>query len=140
MWNTLMKLYQKYKEIINYLIVGGLTTVVSLGTYYLCVLTFLDPRDGFQLQCANIISWIAAVAFAYVTNRVFVFESKSKEIGKEITAFVLSRVGTLLMDMGIMFLTVTCLGMNDKIAKLLVQVIVTVGNYVFSKFFVFRKK
>lgn len=59
-----MELYKKYKEIINYLIVGVLTTVVSLGTYYVCVLTVLNPDNALQLQIANIISWIAAVAFA----------------------------------------------------------------------------
>ena len=134
------KLYKKYEEIINYLIVGVLTTVVSLATYYGCVLTFLDPKNAIQLQIANIISWICAVAFAYVTNRIFVFKSKSKNYLKEITSFVGSRVATLLMDMSIMFLIVTVLGGNDKIAKLIVQVVVTIANYVFSKLFVFKKK
>ncbi len=127
------------REIISYLIVGVLTTFVSLGVYYLCSFTFLDARNPVQLQLANIISWVCAVAFAYVTNRIFVFESKSSKIGREITSFVASRVGTLLMDMGIMFVTVTLMGMDDKIAKLLVQVVVTVGNYVLSKWFVFNK-
>ena len=130
--------YEKYREIINYLIVGVLTTVVSLGVYYSCVLTFLDPADPVQLQAANVISWIAAVAFAYFTNRRFVFHSKRKDILAEAAAFTGSRVATLLMDMACMFLLVTLAGMNDKIAKLVVQVIVTVSNYVFSKFFVFH--
>ena len=133
-------LYKKYKEIINYLVVGVLTTVVSLGTYYGCVLTFLNPENALQLQIANIISWIAAVAFAYFANRRFVFESENVDIVKEVGSFVISRVGTLLMDMGIMFVTVTMIGINDKIAKLIVQVVVTVANYVFSKLFVFKKK
>lgn len=127
------------REIISYLIVGGLTTVVSLGTYYACVLTFLDPHDPVQLQIANIISWIAAVTFAYFTNRKYVFESNDPDMLKEGAAFFASRIGTLLMDMGTMFLLVTVLGMSDKIAKLIVQVIVTVGNYLFSKLLVFRK-
>lgn len=134
------KLYYKYKEIINYLIVGGLTTVVSLGSYYLCVLTFLDPNTALELQIANIISWICAVTFAYFANRKFVFESKNENKLKEAGSFYLSRVATLLMDMGIMFVLVTLLNFNDKIAKLVVQVIVTVLNYVFSKLFVFNKK
>lgn len=136
----LISLYKKYKEIVNYLIVGGLTTVVSLGVYYGCVLTILDPEVAVQLQAANIISWIAAVTFAYFTNRKFVFESKNENKLKEAAAFYGSRVTTLLMDMGCMFLMVTLLGWNDKIAKLIVQVIVTVANYVLSKFIVFRKK
>ncbi|MDD7077369.1 MAG: GtrA family protein [Lachnospiraceae bacterium] len=135
----LISLYKRYKEIVNYLIVGGLTTVVSLGVYYGCVLTILDPEVAVQLQAANIISWIAAVTFAYFTNRKFVFESKNENKLKEAAAFYGSRVTTLLMDMGCMFLMVTLLGWNDKIAKLIVQVIVTVANYVLSKFIVFRK-
>ena len=133
------ELYLKHKEIINYLIVGGLTTVVSLAVYYFCVLTFLDPNNAVQLQIANIISWIAAVTFAYFTNRRYVFESTDPDMLKEGAKFFASRIGTLLMDMGTMFLLVTVLGMNDKIAKLIVQVIVTVGNYLFSKLLVFRK-
>lgn len=134
------EIYIKYKEIINYLIVGGLTTVVSLGVYYFCVLTFLDPQKPVQLQIANIISWIAAVTFAYFTNRKYVFESDDPNMLREGAAFFASRIGTLLMDMGTMFLLVTLMGINDKIAKLVVQVIVTVGNYLFSKLLVFRKK
>ena len=132
-------LYIKYREIISYLIVGGLTTVVSLVTYYACVLTALDPNHPVQLQCANILSWIAAVAFAYVTNRRFVFQSKNKHMLREAGAFVASRVSTLVMDMALMFVMVTLGGLNDKIAKLAVQVVVTVANYVLSKFFVFHK-
>ena len=128
------------REIVAYLIVGVLTTVVSLATYYICVLTFLDPQNPVQLQIANVISWIAAVTFAYFTNRKYVFQSTDPNIIKEGGAFFASRIGTLLMDMATMFLLVTLLGMNDKIAKLIVQVIVTVGNYVFSKFLVFRNK
>lgn len=140
MMKKCMELYKQYKEIINYLIVGVLTTVVSLGVYYACVLTFLDPENAIQLQVANIISWVAAVTFAYFTNRKFVFESKNPDMLKEASAFVGARVATLLMDMLCMFIMVTCMGLSDKIAKLVVQVIVTVANYVFSKIFVFRKK
>lgn len=130
--------YQKYREIIVYIIVGVLTTIVSLAVYFACVLTFLNPENPIQLQIANVISWVCAVLFAYVTNRKFVFQSESDEKAKEFTSFVGSRVATLLMDMGIMFLTVTVLGWNDKIAKLIVQVVVTVGNYILSKFWVFK--
>ena len=133
------RIYFKYKEIVNYLIVGILTTVVSLAVYYFCVLTFLDPRNAIQLQASNIISWLAAVTFAYFTNRKFVFESRDPDMLKEGAAFFLARIGTLLMDMGTMFILVTVVGMDDKISKLIVQVIVTIGNYVFSKLFVFRK-
>ncbi len=134
------ELYKKYEEIVNYLIVGVLTTVVSLGTYYLCVFTFLNPDNAVQLQIANIISWICAVIFAYITNRKFVFKSKNENIFKEVVSFTSSRLVTLFLDMLTMFVMVTLLKINDKIAKLVVQVIVTVGNYILSKIFVFKKK
>ena len=135
------ELYNKYKEIINYVIVGGLTTVVSLAVYYALVLTVLNPDNPVQLQIANVISWIAAVTFAYFTNRRFVFESKTKgeEQTKEVISFYSARLGTLLMDMGIMFVGKTVLHINDKIVKLFVQVVVMVANYVISKLLVFKK-
>ncbi len=135
------ELYNKYKEIINYVIVGGLTTVVSLAVYYALVLTVLTPDNPVQLQFANVISWIAAVTFAYFTNRRFVFESKTKgeEQTKEVISFYSARLGTLLMDMGIMFVGKTVLHINDKIVKLFVQVVVMVANYVISKLLVFKK-
>ena len=135
----IIELYKKYQEIINYLVVGVLTTIVSLVTYYICVLTIFNPEDALELQLANIISWICAVLFAYITNKIFVFKSKNKNILKEITSFVSARVLTLLLDMLIMFVMVTTLGINDKISKLVVQVVVTILNYVFSKIFVFKK-
>ncbi len=134
------KLYNKYEEIINYLIVGVLTTIVSLAIYYGLVLTILNPNNAIELQIANIVSWIGAVAFAFITNRKYVFKSKNKNIKKEAVSFVSSRILTLLMDMGVMFLTVTIFKMNDKIAKLISQVIITIANYIFSKLFVFKNK
>ena len=129
----------KNKELINYIIVGLLTTIVSLVAYYGLVLTVLDPQDSLQLQLANVLSWIAAVTFAYVTNRKYVFESTSKNIATEALRFYLSRVATLLIDMSIMFVGVTLLSFNDKTMKIFVQVVVTVANYIFSKIFVFKK-
>lgn len=136
----IISIYKKYEEIINYLIVGGLTTIVSLGSYYLVVITILDPNNALQLQIANIFSWICAVTFAYFTNRKYVFKSENKNKLKEITSFVSSRVATLLMDMAIMFVGVTLLHGNDKIVKIIVQVVVTIGNYILSKLFVFKKQ
>lgn len=91
------------------------------------------------MQAANIFSWICAVTFAYITNRIFVFKSKEKNKLKEISSFVSSLIITLLIDMAIMGFFVTLLYFNDKIMKLIVQVIVTLLNYIFSKLFVFRK-
>lgn len=135
----IIELFNKYKEIIMYLIFGVLTTVVSLVTYYALTLTILNPEKAMQLQLANIISWIVSIAFAYVTNRKFVFESKSEDIVKEATSFVGGRVLTLILDMAIMFIFVTLLHLNDKIFKIVSQVLVIVTNYVISKLFVFKE-
>lgn len=137
--DKIKELYLKYKEIVNYLIFGVLTTAVSLVTYYICVYTVLDPEQAVQLQIANVISWILGVAFAYVTNRKFVFESNEKNKIKEASKFVTSRIATLLMDMAIMFIGVTLLKFNDKIIKLVSQVVVIIANYLLSKIIVFNK-
>lgn len=136
---NIKQLYNKYREVIMYLIFGVLTTVVSLATYYLLVYTILNPDKALELQIANIISWIASVTFAYLTNRSIVFKSDNKNKLKEATNFVVSRVATLIMDMLIMFIGVTLLHGSDKIIKILSQVVVIVSNYVFSKLFVFKR-
>ena len=134
------ELYKRYKAIINYLVVGVLTTLVNLITYYACVYTFLDPNNPIQLQIANIIAWITAVIFAYFTNRKYVFESKETNKLKEGIKFFAARLVTLLLDMGIMGLGVSVLKFNDKIIKIISQLLVIVGNYIISKLFVFNKK
>ena len=139
MIEKIKELYKKYKEIINYLIVGGLTTFVALGVYYGSVLTFLNPNNGIELQIANILSWIAGVIFAYFTNRKYVFESKNPNKLQEAAKFTASRLVTLFLDMATMFIGVTLLKFNDKIIKLIAQVLVIIGNYIFSKLFVFNK-
>lgn len=133
------EVYLKYKEVINYLIFGVLTTVVSLAVYYIAVYTFLNPENAIQLQIANILSWMAGVTFAYFTNRKYVFESKEVNKLKEAGKFVFARVLTLFVDMAIMWLGVTILHGNDKIMKLIAQVVIIVSNYIFSKLFVFNK-
>ena len=139
MIKEVIKLYKKYEEIINYLIVGVLTTVVSLVSYYLLVFTVLNPQHPFELQLANIISWLVAVIFAYITNRKYVFKSKNNNIKKEATKFLGARLITLVMDMLFMFITVTLLKFNDKIMKIISNVIVIILNYLLSKLFVFIK-
>ena len=138
--NKILSLYKKHKEIINYLIVGGLTTIISMALFYGSTWTFLDGNNPIQLQIANVLSWTGAVIFSYFANRIFVFESKEKNILKEFLAFVSSRVLTLLLDMGTMFILSTLLQINYTISKIVAMVLVTVGNYVISKVFVFKKK
>ena len=139
MMNKIIELYKKHKEIINYVIVGGLTTVTSMTIFYGSTLTFLDGNDPFELQVANVLSWVGAVLFSYMANRIFVFESKNPKIFKELIAFVSSRLATLLLDMGTMFLLSSVLQINYNFAKIVAMVLVTVGNYVISKIFVFKK-
>lgn len=133
------KLYLKYKEIINYLIFGVLTTIVSLLTYYILVLTILNPNNPLELQIANIISWITCVTFAYITNKKYVFNSKDKNIINEIIKFFSSRLTTLFLDIIIMYIFVTKLQFNDKIIKLIAQIIIIILNYILSKLLVFKK-
>ena len=136
-------LYKKYQEIINYLIVGVLTTIVSIVVKWGLLFTVLNPKNAVELQAAVIISWIAAVTFAYVTNRIFVFKSKSKKILKEIVSFFGARLLTLGMEMFIMWFFVTLLKLNSDtwviIWTIVVQILVTIFNYIFSKLFVFKK-
>lgn len=143
MKNRLLALYTAHREIANYLIVGGLTTVVSLAIKYILLFTILNAADAIQLQAAVIASWIGAVIFAYWANRKYVFKSKETNKVREFGKFVTSRVATLLIDMFIMWFFVTVLELNSDtwviIWTLVSQVIVTIANYIFSKLFVFRK-
>ena len=134
MFNKLLNLYKKYKEIINYLIFGGLTTLISIVTYALFAKAF-----HIDYLISNVLSWIIAVLFAYITNKLFVFESKSKKNIKEITSFFFFRVVSLIMEMIILYVFVDMLHIDDLITKIIAQVIVIVSNYVFSKVFVFKK-
>lgn len=139
----IISIYKKYEEIINYIIVGGLTTLVSLASKWILLFTVLDAASALELQIAVIISWICAVSFAYITNRIFVFKSNNKNILKEITSFFGARTLTLLLEIVIMWFFVTLLRMNSDtwvlIWTILSQFIILVLNYVFSKIFVFKK-
>ena len=139
MIKKIINIYNKYREVINYLIFGFLTTVISLLVYYILVFTIIDPHNPILLQVANIISWIVGVIFAYVTNRRYVFNSKNQNKVKEASKFVIARIITLIMDMLIMFIGVTILKYNDKIIKIISQILVIVSNYLFSKILVFKK-
>lgn len=133
----LNRIYKKYKEIINYLIFGGLTTLVSIGTYALFTKLF-----NIDYLVSNVLSWIIAVLFAFITNKLFVFESKSKDkkqVSKEMINFFFFRVVSLGIEMVIMYTFVDLLSFNDLITKVIAQVIVILSNYIFSKVFVFKK-
>lgn len=132
-------LYKKFEEIINYLIVGVLTTIVSWAAYGLCKL-IMDVDNALMMQIAVIIRWVAGVTFGYFTNRRFVFKSKNPNMLKEGIDFAGSRVITLFLDMFVMWILPSVFHVNDWISTFVSAVLVTVMNYIFSKFIVFRKK
>ena len=132
----------KHREIIVYLIVGGLTTVVSWAAKFIWNFVFYAGTaypTVVQNFILSVVNWVAGVAFAYPMNRRFVFQSKNPDILKEAGGFVMSRVATLILDI-VMMQVLVLLGMNVYIATVIVAVLVIVGNYVFSKFLVFNKK
>lgn len=134
------KLFIKYREIIVYLIVGVLTTIVSWGAAFLGKL-ILNTDISWQNTLNNTFSWVVGVLFAYPLNRKWVFKSVNPQIFKEFIGFASSRVSTLIMDIVIMWLTVNVLDMQYWNAKIFISsVIVTIANYVFSKLFIFKKK
>ena len=145
------RMFFKYKEIIMYLIFGVLTTVVSWGSYALFEMAFKNAIVDVNVLVAvsNVLSWVAAVLFAYITNKLFVFESKSFKpttVFKEMGLFVGSRlisgavewVGVpLLVWIG---LNQTIFGVEGMASKVLVSVIVVILNYILSKLIVFKKE
>ena len=157
------ELFKKYREIIMYLIFGVLTTVVSIVGYIVFRAVFpnaqsvteqlswiftLTSRFGIESNTVfpNILSWILASTFAFITNRLFVFRSENKTFGKvllEALRFYASRISTLLVDVILMFLLVDLTGFHagwyELLAKIFTNVVVIVLNYIFSKLFVFAR-
>lgn len=132
----------KYRELIVYVIVGGLTTLVSWAVKFAWNFIFYGgtayPTE-LQAVILSTVEWVAGVAFAYPTNRRFVFQSKDPEIFKECLKFVLSRVSTYLLSVGLNVL-LTWLGVNVYVTTIVAAVAVVIANYVISKLLVFRKK
>lgn len=131
-------LLQKNRDVLSYLIFGVLTTMVNYAVY-------LPVYNLLHLSAAvsNMLSWVVAVAFAYLTNKPFVFQSHDwscKTVVPELTKFVSCRIASGAMETGILFLTVDLLHWNGNVWKLVTQVLVVVLNYVASKLLVFRKK
>ena len=132
------RIFKKYKEIILYVFFGGCTTLVNIIVYYVCA----HPMSLATVP-STVIAWILSVAFAYITNRIYVFESRSKGymvVLREIVSFVSCRLLTGLMDLAIMFVCVDLLGLNDLVIKILSNVLVIILNYIASKCLIFRKK
>ena len=134
----IIELMKKYRSLISYGIFGVLSTVVNIGTYYLCY-----DVNGMSNVLSNILAWIAAVLFAFVTNKLWVFESKSlalKVVFYEFTTFMGCRAATGAMDLAIMYVCVDILKMPALVMKVLSNILVIILNYVFSKLIIFKKK
>lgn len=139
MIDKIKKLCSKYEEILIYLIVGIITTIISWGAAFLGKLV-LNTDISWQNTLNNTFSWLVGVLVAYPMNRRWVFKSTNDKILKEFLGFAASRVSTLIMDVFIMWLTVNVIHMNYWIAKIFISsVIVTIANYVFSKLLIFKK-
>ncbi|MGX7203943.1 GtrA family protein [Enterococcus pingfangensis] len=141
-----MKIYRLFKdyliekrlwEVFIYLFFGGLATVVNIVSFTLSYQVF-----DLNWPISNTISWVFSVLFAFVTNKVWVFQSKTesfKELIWEFSKFIFARVVSFGLDMAAMYLLIDLLHTGNLIAKLITQIIVVVANYVFSKVFIFKK-
>ncbi|MDR0591034.1 MAG: GtrA family protein [Candidatus Nomurabacteria bacterium] len=132
-----LELYRKHQMIIRYLVFGGLATIVSIGSYFI-----FAKVCHIEEVTSNILSWVCAVLFAYVTNKVFVFESKKsevKEVIKEMSTFFGMRLVSGLFEIAMFALLVKVFLLNDLVIKVILQFIIVILNYIFSKLVIFKK-
>ena len=133
--NFISKLYYKYRQIWLYLFWGVVTTIANVVTYYI-----LANLLNINYIISTILAWIIAIILAYITNRIYVFESKEDtSVIKEIINFTIARILTLGLDILGMYIFISVLVINDILAKILVNILVIVANYIISKLFVFKK-
>lgn len=133
----LADLYRVHREGMRYLVFGVLTTLLNLLIFTICCRII-----KIQVVISNIISWVIAVLFAYVTNKLYVFDSKviqKKELAREIISFFYARIITLVIENVLLWATVIQLGLNEIIMKIISNIIVIILNFVFSKIFIFKK-
>lgn len=137
MGKKLLTLWKKHRDILLYLIFGVLTTLVNYAAYIP-----LYNWAGFSAACANGVAWVAAVAFAFLTNKPLVFQShdwSSKTVLPELAKFIGCRIGSGLAETAILFVTVDLVHWNGNLWKLLTSILVVILNYAASKLLVFRK-
>lgn len=134
----ILELMKKHRSFIAYGVFGVLTTLVNIVVYNLCY-----NGIGMSNTLSNVIAWILAVAFAYITNKIWVFESKSWEwsvLKKEVVAFISCRLATGIMDLVIMYICVDVMNWHAMLMKICSNVLVIILNYVFSKLIIFKKR
>lgn len=130
--------YREHREGMRYLVFGVLSTIINIVVFAICCRIIKIP-----VLISTIISWIIAVLFAYVTNKLYVFDSKviqKKELAREIISFFNARIVTLVIETVFLWATVIKLGLNEIIMKIIVNIIVIVLNFVFSKIFIFKEE
>lgn len=135
-FKPLVNLYYDYREVWLYLFFGALTVLVNIVSYKLINIT------GINYMISNVIAWIIAVVFAYVTNKLYVFDSVTdtkKAFLKEMISFFVARLLSLGIDVLIMYIGVTLIGINDILTKVIANIVVIIANYVMSKLFIFKR-
>lgn len=135
MFKKIWDLYKKYEEVINYVITGGLGTVVNI-----VIFTVLRKFE-IDLTLSNVLAWTITIIFIYILSRFFVFKTAGqKDSTREFIMFVLARLATLGIEILILNLTIEAMHINELISKIIAQAIVIVLNYILSKLLVFTKK
>ena len=138
LWDKSLALFRRYREMILYVFFGGFTTLVNIAVYLVSTKVF-----HIDLVLSNILAWILSVLIAYVTNKIFVFESKiwnAKLLLREFFSFVGARLLSGLFDTAFLYVTVEHFHLWDVAMKIVSNIVVIIMNFVFSKVFIFRKK
>ena len=133
----LADIYRKNQEAMRYLVFGALTTVINIIVFAIC-----SKMADLSTTISNIIAWIIAVLFAYVTNKLYVFDSKTfklKDLAREIFSFFSARIATLVIETAFLWVVIDKLGFNEILMKIISNIIVIILNYIFSKIFIFKK-
>ncbi|MFC6200924.1 GtrA family protein [Lactiplantibacillus nangangensis] len=133
-----MQLWHRYQSVLSYLIFGGLTTLVNIVVFWL-----FNNFTSWPVWLSNAIAWFLSVLFAYITNKLWVFDSKTptvKAVMAEATSFFGFRLLSFFVDEAIMVIGVTVLHGNSLLVKILDQVIIVVMNWFFSKLFIFKDR
>lgn len=141
-WPKIQEIFLKYEEIITYLFIGGMTTVVAWSCKFLANLILYRgavEHTSLETGILTFIDWTAGVTFSFFTNRAYVFKSDAPML-PEAGKFVASRISTLFLEYICMLLMDTIMGINFYVATIITAVIVVIANYIFSKFIVFRNK
>lgn len=134
----ILNIYNQFKEQILYIVFGVLTTAINIIAFFVC-----SRLMNLGLIPSNVIAWILSVLFAFVTNKIYVFNSKNYNFSvvlRELIDFVISRGATGILDLGLMYLFVSIIGIEDMISKIVINIIVIILNYILSKLYVFKNK